>query len=175
VHLYALSLLKVKTVGSAAANYDSLDMKSSAKAMLGVTLRQLLARQCQAKTKNLRGLRSVPSPAHTFHRKQLSRKSTKTVATRAAPLISTIISVIFHIIGIWQILSGIFHIPDVWYKGVNPSENLGCPASVLIPSIPFPFPPPFLSLSLSFPSPPSFPFPYPGRPPKPARGTGGAL
>jgi len=54
VHLYAVSLLKttllkVKT-SSAAANYDGLDMKSSAKAMLGVTLRQLPARQCQVKT-----------------------------------------------------------------------------------------------------------------------------
>ena len=54
VHLYAMSLLKttllkVKT-SSAAANYDGLDMKSSAKAMLGVTLRQLPARQCQVKT-----------------------------------------------------------------------------------------------------------------------------
>ena len=54
VHLYAMfllktTLLKVKT-SSAAANYDGLDMKSSAKAMLGVTLRQLPARQCQVKT-----------------------------------------------------------------------------------------------------------------------------
>jgi len=35
---------------SAAANYGSPDMKSSAKTMLGVTLRQLPARQYQIKT-----------------------------------------------------------------------------------------------------------------------------